>query len=48
MSSSTVAGNGNSISCEVGAGGNRNPDKLPSSEVSGSYEMHGVDVKNGV
>ena len=48
MSSSTVAGNGNSISCKVGAGGNRNPYDLPSGEVSGSYEMHDESVKNGV
>ena len=48
MSSSAVAGNGNSISCEVGAGGNTDPLQSACEETRTTNEMHDESVKNGV
>ena len=46
VSYSAITGNGNSISCEVGAGGHTDPLKATCEETRTTNEMHDESVIN--
>ena len=46
VSCSTISGNGNSIGCEVGAGGHTDPLKSACEETRTTDEMHDESVIN--